>query len=607
MPKKKKETIEILPAVKEDDSSMSFDPKNLQVKKGGNIIIGTLNVFSSPVKKRWEKHYKPGANKRGHWHLMSDMILAIIIVFLAIFNILILTSGEWGITRKIALDIIGQEQITSGEKTSYTIKYQNNSKHKIKDAKLAINFPAGFFLEAIEPENIFASHTNTFNLEQIDPGANGEIKITGAMFADITTPTGIAATLSFVPEDQSKRQQKNTVFKQKTTNSLIKTELATPEKTASGKIFDIIIKYQNNSDFEIPELLIEPNFANMEIASQDDLTIENIKPNAKGEVKIKGKFTLAKDSDSKKMRITTKIALNGTKLVQSQINKEIEVIASKFIMELIPEKTTITLGEELAYTIKYQNKEKTDLSQVKITIKTEPEAMEQEISEAISHIQENKTDEIRFTLKTKKIDPPKQKNLTLNVWAEADYIFKNDPTLENFSVSEKKSQKVNTELVFNAFARYYTPEGDQLGIGPLPPIAGQITKYWIFFNLENYYNDAKDINITAHMPENARFTEKMSTTEEKGIEYNPENRIITWKLNAIQAPFNLFPSVGVAFEIALTPTNEQIGKIANLLKNIELTAIDSFTGEKITKNPNNITTSLIIDELSKNKGIIQKN
>ena len=586
-----------------EDSSISLNPENL--KKGGNIVIGTLNIFTSPVKKKLEEHYKTESDKFGYWHLITDIVLAAIILFLAIFNIWILTSGEWGLSKKIDLNI-NLDQAISGQSVTYTINYKNNSKSRLKETTLAVNFPPGLVNVSVEPSSLFSSPTNTFNLGQIDPGANGEVRIKGILFGDANLPSVLGATLNFLPENSARHQQKNAVRKDTVTESLVKGEIIAPDKVSSGQIFDLAIKYINGSEWEIPLMNIVENFkeAGLETDVAGALTVEDIKPKTEGEIKLKGKFILNKESRKVKLTSSLQIVLGQIKLLQPTTAKEIEVIPSKLVLELIPEKSIVSLGENINYTLKYQNQEDFDIVSAKFILKTDPEITGGVIL-GPGLILSKKSGEIKFSAKIKELKLDR-KNPVLESWIEADYRSKQDPDLQSFAFSGKQEQKIKTNLVFKAFARYYTAEGDQLGVGPLPPQAGQTTKYWIFLSLENCCNDAKDIAITARLPKNVSLTDKTSTTEDQGIKYDENSREISWKISKIKAPSNFFPSVGSVFEIALTPSAEQAGQTALLLENIRLTAMDEFTSEVIAKNLDNITTNLILDALETRGGIIRK-
>lgn len=183
-----------------------------------------------------------------------------------------------------------------------------------------------------------------------------------------------------------------------------------------------------------------------------------------------------------------------------------------------------------------------------------------------------------------------QKQLVVASYAEA--LFRSPDNLKEQSVlTGKLIQKVRSDIKLEAFSRYQSAEGEQLGVGPNPPVAGSPTRYWIFFTASTNYNDAKDIIVTGYLPENVRFTGRTSALSEEGVSYNPNNRQVTWRVDRVAAPASFYPVVGASFEVEIIPWYSQVDTSANLIDHIKLTATDVFTAEKIEKTLEVVTTA----------------
>ena len=127
--------------------SVSISRDGLDVKKGGNIIIGSLNIVANPIKKRHEKYYKTSK-----FHLIADLVLvfAIISLLVAFFVFRNLepeldVSVEANTTNKI---------ITSGRVETFEIEYENNLG---KNSLIIDDFPyisTSNFQENLEDEYI---------------------------------------------------------------------------------------------------------------------------------------------------------------------------------------------------------------------------------------------------------------------------------------------------------------------------------------------------------------------------------------------------------------------------------------------------------------------
>jgi hypothetical protein len=159
--------------------------------------------------------------------------------------------------------------------------------------------------------------------------------------------------------------------------------------------------------------------------------------------------------------------------------------------------------------------------------------------------------------------------------------------------------KLSSNLNVRAFARYFTPEGEQLGRGPLPPVVGKETRFWIFLQLLNDVNAMEDVTITARVPANVDWTNRTDVPVGSAVAFDPGTRKISWSISKVKVnPGN----IGAAFEVALTPTAGEIGQFAALLDNIVITGRDSFTKERISQSVNSVTTDLVMDTLGQEKG-----
>ena len=172
---------------------------------------------------------------------------------------------------------------------------------------------------------------------------------------------------------------------------------------------------------------------------------------------------------------------------------------------------------------------------------------------------------------------------------------------------EKKPETIkSTNINFQSQARYYTPNGDQLGVGPLPPVFGQTTNYWIFINLADFDHDLENVVVTAKLPNNTSLTGKSSVSYGEDMSFDASTKTVKWKLGNL-ASQNDGLILGLAFEIKFIPTENQVGSIAPLLTNIKISAFDTISKQIIIKNNSDLTTHLIGDSLDISDGIIINN
>lgn len=282
---------------------------------------------------------------------------------------------------------------------------------------------------------------------------------------------------------------------------------------------------------------------------------------------------------------------------QPTINQE----APRLKLDLQSSKEILSPGEKFSLTINYKNEGKSAAKDAIITLDLNGEFWQGKNkiiwnSNELPQLKEIKTGasgQIKFDgVLAKKFEPQSdsQTKFALIAQAESQYIGETSATEKLTSISNKEIIKISTELKVNAFSRYHSTEGEQLGRGPMPPVVGQATRLWIFFSSETDYNDVSDILVTGKLADNTELTGNMSATSEKGVDFDPASRLITWKVSRLSAPAKFHPEIGVAFEVSLTPDQTQTGQVATIISDIKASGKDVFTGKSFNLSLPDITS-----------------
>lgn len=611
---------EVIPIENQDSKNTAIElgSDRLKIKRGGNIIIGTLNIMVNPISSRWQKHYKPSQNKNWSWHLIIDSMLAFFIIMLLFVNLVFWLSDNLLINQKINLEITSNNQkFISGQKTTFTINYHNGSDDSLKNSYLSLKLPANFELTNSQNNN-----HNSYQLGDLQPGGNGYITIDGFIIGSPNETQNLTAVLSYNLDKAAKLKKQTKSYQFQITDSLFKVYLDIKNKISNSQPIDSTIAYENQSQL-LADLEITTNFKDhFFVASYYSIDPDNqsnnwqqtIDPQTKNQINISGSFQLDPKISTINNEVNLYLIKNGKKIWQSSSQKTTEITHSQIALNLSAVDNIIIPGETAKYKLTINNQEQFNLENLTLNIiadqtifATKDAKLTPTNYSQLKLIKANQSTDLEFSLPTLasiKQTTASDKNFLTNIKVEAIYEDPENEHLKLYNLSNQLSQKINTLINFQAAGRYYTPEGDQLGIGPLPPQVNTQTKYWILISLDNLYNDIKDIIITANLAKNVSWTGNLSTTEDNPIEYNPNNQQITWKIAKVKAPSSFYPTVGGAFEISFIPEDSQIGQIADLITNIQLSAIDEFTGKTINLSLPSITTDLKNDPRATNPGVI---
>jgi hypothetical protein len=149
-----------------------------------------------------------------------------------------------------------------------------------------------------------------------------------------------------------------------------------------------------------------------------------------------------------------------------------------------------------------------------------------------------------------------------------------------------------------AKAYYHSARGDQLGIGPIPPIVDIPTSYWVFFEIENLGNDLEDFVISALLPSYASLSDK-KTLLAGNYSYNDDNRRLIWQVNQVNKTGGAYRA---GFEVEILANESHVGEILNIVENISYRFRDSLCGFEISNNLGNLDTNLKYDFINQDQG-----
>jgi len=273
--------------------------------------------------------------------------------------------------------------------------------------------------------------------------------------------------------------------------------------------------------------------------------------------------------------------------------------------------SVVKKGEDLSWKIHYKNKGNLKIDYVRINLNLTSAAFSLNILSAedgsgaplliqgdqveLRDIDVNKEGDliIKASWQSEKSDYPRTLNTNLQVKAYSG----------NFSFIKEYPLpviKIISDLSVKAAIYFHSPQGDQLGIGPVPPIVGIPTTYWLIVKAVNNGNELKDFVFSAKLPDNVELNNEQSLLAGK-FTYNKESRRLLWQIDS------LAPAGGdyiANFALVLTPSITQVGHNASLLSSVQFHAQDIFTDTELTDTLNNMDSSLPDDRLNRGQGVV---
>jgi len=180
--------------------------------------------------------------------------------------------------------------------------------------------------------------------------------------------------------------------------------------------------------------------------------------------------------------------------------------------------------------------------------------------------------------------------------AQSQYVLAGQVLKETKNLS---ALKVAAELTAKAVAYYTSPQGDQLGIGPVPPLVGIPTNYWIFWEASSA-GDFKNLVFSARLPQGVELATGRSLVA-GDFNYSTSSRQIIWRVPEIKGGDSI---EHLGFEVQLIPTADQAGRILPLLSDIRYYGIDTLTGEESSGRLSALDTDLAGDRFNSGQGTV---
>lgn len=560
-------------------------------------------------------------------------------------------------TKSIILSVIAPEEASSGEKITYKIGYENQDKVKMTKLQLLLSYPEGFIYESssVQPEN---SYKNIFSLPDINPFQKGEVEIIGRLVGTEGVKKPILVSLSYEPENFSSEFQELVTAETKIAEAAIIIDITGAQQLISDKEQTYKVEVGNDTEEKIENLRLV-------VAYPEDFSVENLKPESENDVEvvglnfgiiynvwnisalnskekkeftIKGKFSSEAKDDQMFLARVEIGGEGGSYNLIAEDSLDVKAVQKEVDLNLIlngaSQAGSVSLGDNLGYSIIYENKGENDLKNISVKAVIRGVQGEKEIflvdwptlrdenngtvkgneilwtSEEILKLssfssKEEGTIDFFVDLKEaaqilKEIDSA-EGDLELESWVEMS-VGKVEETEVNMVIkSNVIRSQINTNVVLDSQARYFNDDNIAVGSGPLPPKVGEDTKYRIFWTVENSLHEIQNIEVIASLPNNVSWSGKINA-DRGDVSFDESSREITWKMSSLPQTIK---KASLDFEIGIKPSEEDLNKILILLGQTSLTGIDAATKTDIYVTHPPLSTDLTDDPITSGRGLVE--
>lgn len=552
-------------------------------------------------------------------------------------------------SERIGLNIEGPTSILSGEDITYIVKYGNQERADIVSSALTVYLPEGFILKEANPAISKSegdgekSRVNSWDLGTLKVGQTGTIEIKGKLLADTDQKIEtITANLAYHPSNFNSEFQKTSSLDTRVTLAVVSVNIDGPSQITPAEKITYKITYNNNLvdssknvkitalyplGFTPDKITPEPSAEKLNDNESGNIWYkDDLKYAEEQTIEITGGF--GKDNSGKKY-LKAIIELKEGDTLYPQMDKTFttelakEGLSLNLIINGATENKSVSFGDYLNYSIVYRNNGQTTVGNLEISANLDSEILDWSTLEdknkgainnnlitwtkdnipALESLPPGNEGSIDFKIKSKNLSDVA--NLAKNKWQVISLATikvgktngQNSNTILN---SNTINTSVSTDLNLKVEGRYFNDDNIAIGGGPLPPKVGQTTSYKIFWTLTNSIHEINNVKVSTTLPANVSWAANYDLTAGQ-IQFQPETRQIIWEIN--RQPLSVKEATA-EFEVNITPTADQAGKIMVLIPTVALQAIDAVTGNIIAQSEDGTTTNLETDPMVKGKGVV---
>jgi len=518
---------------------------------------------------------------------------------------------------KVSVTVSGPNEAKSGQMLTYEVRYKNENRAELKNAKLKITFPESFSPEENPNFKLESPTSGVFDLGIIKSYSDGKVILNGRAHVPKGAFIYLKGEMTYNSSGFGSRQfiSKNELGI-KIASSALELEITAPQIVSAGDEINYLITYRNLGSDSFDSVKIKADFPDGFIYSNSEpksLEGNNIWYIGQVLVGQSGKLIINGKLDGEKDQIKPiKVYIGSTKgemfISYNEEDASSKIVASPLVIsQTVNGQSSLSAnaGDTLLFEINYKNTGNVGMRDVIITENIDSPVLDyaslqigkggfDESTKTITwksqdygnlkSLNPGQSGNIKFSIKVKSVIPvngANDKNYVISSVSKIDSPDVPTPVHSNKIIAGNKMDiKLNSKLILDTLG-YYN-DFSIPNSGPIPPKVNQETTFTIHWKITNVSNDISNVKVESALPTGVFFTGKTSPDNEK-FEYSERTNTISWIVGNVSSGAGVIsPKKEISFQIKVKPSSDQIGDEIVILKESKITARDNFTGNELT-------------------------
>lgn len=519
------------------------------------------------------------------------------------------------------LEILGPDQVVAGQEVEYMVKFKNNSNSKLENIRLTVEFPSHTVLEgggraSVKDEN---------EVGALQPGDEKSFSFKARMFGSEMESKKIQVLLMYQPAGLKARFPTKAEFSTVIKEVPISLDMEAQSKIESGKEVRLVLNYNSQINFDLKDVKLETEYPdNFDFISADPKPegnnywpLSELKKGESGRIEIRG--YLSGDVGAKKV-FKAKVGFTNegefVPLKQQDLAIGVEEPAIEISQTVNGnERYAANLGEKLDYEIKFRNISDQPYKDLFMGVRLRGdlfdlasiEASGAEIDSASSTIVWNPN-----SVSELKLLAPGEEGVvrfSIKILSQVPREFRSPGLIDKVIVGQNQKEfitRINSRLDLAQLLQ--TNDDIFLSEGPVPPVANQANLYTVFWDVKNYFNDAKSVVIKAKLAPNVEFMGTVSPdSESEKVSFNNDSKELVWNVGDVSAGIGLRDKRKIlAFQVRINPAASQVGQYMSIMESTNISGLDDYTKKDLNTDVGKLDTQALGDLEGKIKAATSK-
>lgn len=609
----------------EDIKRHLYDPNDHSL---GHQNEGILHQVNNEVKEDWKedellkKETLKNKTKKPPMSIFKKFFLFALVFFVAslIFVFYKFTNDHVSVSNdKINIEIIGSSFVKGGDELPLQVEITNNNMANLEFANLIVEYPKGVDDNMTEVIRLPREVIGTIRPNET---VNRNVKV--VLFGEEKSIRNIKFSLEYHPEGSNAIFTKDKFYPITISLAPLSLIIDGPKNAVSNQPISFKITANLNTSLPGEKSILEVTYPNNFIFDSaipapffgnSIWDISSISPTSPVIINVKGRL-IGADGDEQVFHVyagsTSSTNPSFINTTYSSVLQKIKITkpfleADILVNNLNQTEYAVTSGSQINVSIPWSNNLSTRITDGQIVVSLSGNAFDKSTVRTsgghfdslnnqiiwdrnsvsdFAEINPGGRGSVSFSLKPLSLiglTSIKEPELFIKVSIKGREPLQGS-TYNEINNFTEKTVKIISDFQIASSVSYL--------IGSLPPKAETETKYIVTWTLSNSSNSINKAEARSALPIYVKWI-GLTVGEDENVTYNEITREVTWNIGNVSPYTGINSNREASFVIALNPSVSQVGSIPQLMKEVFLSGIDSFTNTLIKNTRGFITTSIV--------------